>query len=197
MIGLLGDAAQGGNFGLAMNNIVIMESFVPGFDFPGLQDFLGQIPAPRRPDSRSIHSGIVLRRLGSRRRPDPGVASRESPPSRSIMTGSRNTFTRLTSAPSRATSHTARTRITGQALHRVQSVPEDDSRAMSNSSATSRQPILWLPEYHRKGTMVSPLCGSDAPNALQEPSPTYDQQRVSFSRERLLAAALSPNASSR
>src|SRR6266567_2148309 len=32
-------------FGPALNNIVIMESFVPSFDFPGLQDFLAKYRA--------------------------------------------------------------------------------------------------------------------------------------------------------
>jgi len=41
MIGLLATPLKT-QLGPAMNNIVIMESFVPGFDFPGLQDFLAK-----------------------------------------------------------------------------------------------------------------------------------------------------------
>jgi branched-chain amino acid transport system substrate-binding protein len=41
MIGLLATPLKA-QLGPVMNNIVIMESFVPGFDFPGLQDFLAK-----------------------------------------------------------------------------------------------------------------------------------------------------------
>src|SRR5882724_4624552 len=41
MIGLLATPLKT-QLGPAANNIVIMESFVPGFDFPGLKDFLGK-----------------------------------------------------------------------------------------------------------------------------------------------------------
>jgi branched-chain amino acid transport system substrate-binding protein len=44
MIGLLATPLKT-QLGPAMNNIVIMESFVPGFDFPGLQDFLAKYRA--------------------------------------------------------------------------------------------------------------------------------------------------------
>jgi branched-chain amino acid transport system substrate-binding protein len=44
MIGLLATPLKA-QLGPAMNNIVIMESFVPGFDFPGLQDFLAKYRA--------------------------------------------------------------------------------------------------------------------------------------------------------
>ena len=41
MVGLLATPLKT-QLGPAMNNIVIMESFVPGFDFPGLKDFLAK-----------------------------------------------------------------------------------------------------------------------------------------------------------
>ena len=41
MVGLLATPLKT-QLGPAMNNIVIMESFVPGFDFPGLRDFLAK-----------------------------------------------------------------------------------------------------------------------------------------------------------
>src|SRR5882724_11424387 len=44
MIGLLATPLKT-QLGPAMNNIVIMESFVPSFDFPGLQDFLAKYRA--------------------------------------------------------------------------------------------------------------------------------------------------------
>src|ERR1700730_1180230 len=44
MIGLLATPLKA-QLGPAMNNIVIMESFVPGFDFPGLQDMLAKYRA--------------------------------------------------------------------------------------------------------------------------------------------------------
>jgi branched-chain amino acid transport system substrate-binding protein len=44
MIGLLATPLKT-QLGPAMNNIVIMESFVPGFDFPGLQDVLAKYRA--------------------------------------------------------------------------------------------------------------------------------------------------------
>jgi branched-chain amino acid transport system substrate-binding protein len=44
LIGLLATSLKT-QLGPAMNNIVIMESFVPSFDFPGLQDFLAKYRA--------------------------------------------------------------------------------------------------------------------------------------------------------
>lgn len=44
MVGLLATPLKV-QLGPAMNNIVIMESFVPGFDFPGLKDFLAKYQA--------------------------------------------------------------------------------------------------------------------------------------------------------